>query len=36
MDSCNVTKCELKKKKTKKKDINRMFPEQGIEPESPA
>ena len=42
MDSLNVTKCKIKKekkkkkKRKKKKETKRMFPQQGIEPESPA
>ena len=37
MDSCNVTKCKIKiKKKIKKKETKKMFPQKGIEPESPA
>ena len=37
MDSCNCTKCKIKKKKKKKKkETKRMFPQQGLEPESPA
>ena len=42
MDSSNVTKCKIKKKiekekeKKRKKETKRMFPQQGIEPESPA
>ena len=36
MDSCNVAKCKIKKKKGGGKETKRMFPQQGIEPESPA
>ena len=36
MDSCNVTKCKKKKKKKKKKKLRECFPQEGIEPESPA
>ena len=40
MDSCNVTKCKISKFKKKGggggKETKRMFPQQGIELESPA
>ena len=37
MDSCNVTKLQnLKEKKKGKKETKRMFPQEGIEAESPA
>ena len=36
MDSCNVQNAKFKEKKKGKKETKRMFPQQGIEPESPA
>ena len=36
MDSCNVTKCKIKKKGGGGEEAKRMFPQKGIEPESPA
>ena len=36
MDSGNVTKCKIKEKRKKKKETKNMFPQQGIEPGSPA